>query len=323
MLKTKLTDMLGIKYPILMGGLQWISVAEFVAAISEAGGMSFLTAATHPTKENFVAEIRKCRSLTDKPFGANISMLPELTPMELTMQYAEAVIEQEIPFVETSGRDPSPLVEKLKPAGVKILHKVTAPQHAKSAEKAGVDAVIVVGYEGAGHPGMNQVGTFVNLPATVAELSIPVIAAGGVCGGKSVAAALALGAEGVLMGTRFIATEECPVHPNFKNWIIHADITDTVIIQRSIRNASRAIKNDKAMTVLGLEQTGAKIGELLPYISGKLGREVLKSGELDKAVLTAGQDCGRIQDIVSVKELLPRMIAEAEECIRGMSARIV
>lgn len=318
-MKTKITEMLGIEYPVLMGGLQWISVAEFVAAICDAGGMSFLTAATHCTKESFVEEIHKCRSLTSKPFGVNISMLPELNSAELTMQYVEAAIEEKIPVVETSGRDPAPLIEPLKKAGIKVIHKVTTPHHAKSAERAGADAIILVGYEGAGHPGMDQVGTFVNLPKTVTELSVPVIAAGGVCDGKSMAAALALGAEGVLMGTRFIATTECPVHDNMKNWIVNAKISDTIIIQKTIRNAARAIKNDKALTVLGLEQTDVRLKDLLPYISGQKGREAMQTGDIDSAVLTSGQVAGRIESVVSVKELIPGMVADAEQCIKRLA----
>lgn len=318
-MKTKITEMLGIEYPVLMGGLQWISRAEFVASISNAGGISFLTAATHPDKQSFINEIRKCRTLTGKPFGVNISMLPELTSAELTMEYVDAAIEEKVPVVETSGRDPAPLIGPLKKAGIKVIHKVTSPKHALSAQKAGADAVVVLGYEGAGHPGMDQVGTFVNLPKAVSVLDIPVIAAGGVCDGKSLAAALALGAEGVLMGTRFIATKECPVHDNLKNWIVNADITDTIIIQRSIRNASRAIKNDRALAVLGLEQTGVRIGDLMPYISGKIGLAAMQDGNIDKAVLTSGQCAGRIDSVVSVADLIPGIVADAETCIKSLT----
>ncbi|MDR2771762.1 MAG: nitronate monooxygenase [Clostridiales Family XIII bacterium] len=320
-MKTKITEMLGIEYPVLMGGLQWISRAEFVSAISNAGGLSFLTAATHPNKQAFVDEIRKCRALTKKPFGVNISMLPELAPAELTMKFVEAAIEEKIQVVETSGRDPAPLIGPLKRAGIKVIHKVTSPKHAKSAEKAGVDAVVVLGYEGAGHPGMDQVGTFVNLPKAVSAVNIPVIAAGGVCDGASLAAALILGAEAVLMGTRFIATKECPVHDNLKNRILDADITDTVIIQRSIRNAFRAIKNEKALTVLELEQAGARIEDLLPHISGKLGLEAMTNGDIDKAVISLGQCAGRIDSITSVFELIPAMVSDAEMRIKNLAAR--
>lgn len=318
-MKTKITEMLGIEHPVLMGGLQWISLAQFTAEISGAGGMAFLTAATHKEKSSLIEEIRKCRSITDKPFGVNISMLPELVSKELTMQYAEAVIEENIPVVETSGRDPSQIIEPLKKAGIKVLHKVTTPHHAKSAERAGADAIILVGYEGAGHPGMGETGTFVNLPATVSEVSIPVIAAGGICDGKSMAAALALGAEGVLMGTRFIATKECPVHDNFKNWIVDAKISDTIIIQRSIRNASRAIKNNAALTVLGLENSGAGLNDLMPFINGELGKKAMETGDIAKAVLTAGQCSGRISSIVSVKELIAQIVTDAEACIKRLS----
>lgn len=322
MLKTKITEMLGIERPILVGGLQWLCTPEFVAAIAEAGGAAFLMAGAYADTRSFAADIRKCKALTKKPFGVNISMLPEI-PAELTVENVEAVIAEGLPFVETSGRDPAPLVDKLKPAGVKVLHKVTAPQHAKSAERAGVDAVIIVGYESAGHPGMNQVGTFVNLPAAAEEVSVPVIAAGGICDGKSMAAALSLGAEGVMIGTRAVATEECPVHQNFKDWIVNAGITDTIIIQRSLRNAARAIKNDVALTILGLEQTDIKMKDVMPYTDMIRSRDAMMSGDMNNAMLTAGQCVGRIHAVQPVGEVLREMTEEAETCIKALSSKII
>ncbi len=318
-METRITKLLGIKYPVLMGGLQWIANAEFVASVSRAGGMGFIAAASFSTKEALVREIQRCRSLTDGPFGVNISMLPEKFDEELTMEFVEAVVEQGVKAVETSGRDPSPLIHPLKQAGVKVIHKVTAPRHGRKAEQAGADAIVLVGYEAAGHPGMQEVGTFVNLPAACAQVDIPIIAAGGVCDGSSMVAALALGAEGVMMGTRFVATQECPVHDNFKQWILNADISDTVIVQRSINNALRAIRNKQAATVLEMEQAGARLKELLPYISGRKGAGCLETGNLEDGLLTAGQCAGRIHRLMTVAELIAGMVEESQGIINKLA----
>lgn len=314
-MKSRISKLLGIDTPILLGGLQWISRAEFVAAVSTAGGTGFIPAATMGSEKGLRNEIQKARQLTDKPFGVNISMLPDANSGSCEW-IINVLVSEKIPFVETSGRLDLQLISSLKEHGIKIIHKLTLPEHAVSAEKAGVDAIVLVGYEGGGHPGMGQVGTFVNLPKTIESVSVPVIAAGGICDGKSMAAAFLLGAEGVMMGTRFIATEECPVHDNYKKWILNADITDTIIIQRSIRNAFRAINNEKAQQVLGLEQTGITLKELFPYISGKKGFEAIKSGDMNSAVLTAGQCAGRIHEILSVEELLQKINRDCESAIK-------
>lgn len=313
-MKTRITELLGIETPILLGGLQWISLAEFVASVSNAGGAGFIPAATLGCADALRTEIRKAKELTDKPFGINISMLPDANAGGLEW-IIEVLLSEQIPFVETSGKLVPELISVLKEHRIRIVHKLTSPKHAISAEKAGVDAVVLVGYEGGGHPGMDQVGTFVNLPKTVESVSIPVIAAGGICDGKSMAAALSLGAEGVMMGTRFVATKECPVHENYKQWILNADITDTLIIQRSIRNAFRAIHNEKAQQVLGLEQTGISLKELLPHISGKRGLQAIENGDMHSAVLTAGQCAGRIQEILSVEELMRQMISGCSQAM--------
>ncbi len=307
-MKTAITDLLQVQYPILMGGMQWISTGAFVGAVAETGGTGFITAASFNSRDLLKEQIQAARAVTKKPFGVNISMLPDAAPDQLGW-VIETVLEEKIPFVETSGRSPVELIPILKGAGVKILHKVTCPQHAIKAQKDGADAVILVGYEGGGHPGMKQVGTFVDLPATVDAVDIPVIAAGGICDSRSFAAALVLGAEGVMMGTRMIATKECPVHDNYKQWILNADIDDTLIIQRSIRNAFRAINNQKAQQVLGLEQTGIGLKELLPHISGQKGKQAIQNGKIDEAVLTAGQCCGRIREILSVREVIDDLVS--------------
>lgn len=313
--RTKITELLGIRHPVLMGGMQWVSVAEFVAAVADAGGLAFLTAATFNDGDELKAEIEKCRSLTANPFGVNISMLPELAAGDKTLEFARAAAESGIRVVETSGRDPSAIIGELKKAEVKVIHKVTSPRHAASAQKAGADAVVLVGYEGAGHPGMEQVGTFVNLPATVSAVTVPVIAAGGVCDGISMAAALALGAEGVMMGTRFIATTECPVHDRYKRWILDSGTADTIIIQKTIRNALRAMRNERALLVLGMEQNGVALRDLLPHISGLRGKAAMQSGDLNDAVLPAGQCAGRIDSLIGVGELIAGIVRDAEQRI--------
>ncbi len=318
-MKTRITELLGIQYPILCGGMQWLSRAELAAAVSNAGGLGFITAASFCSKEELVSEIRKARALTDKPIGVNISMLPEVVKGELTLDFIDAVIEEKIPVVETAGRSPDEFLPKFKAAGVKVLHKVTAARFAKKVEGLGVDAVILVGYEAAGHPGLDQVGTFVNLPKTIQELKIPVIAAGGICDGRGLAAALALGADGVLMATRFMATQECIIHQNIKDWMSQAKETDTMIIQRSIRNAFRCVSNDHAHLILGLEQSGATLKELLPYIGGGRGRKAFTEGIMEGAALPMGQCVGLFNDIPTVKEIIDNMIKDAQE----ISQRVV
>jgi len=312
-LKTRITELLGIQYPILCGGMQWLSRAELAASVSNAGGLGFITAASFSSKADLVAEIRKARTLTAKPIGVNISMLPEVVKGELTVEFIEAVIEENIPVVETAGRSPDEFLPKFKEAGVKVLHKVTAARFAKKVEALGVDAVILVGYEAAGHPGLDQVGTFVNLPKTVQELKIPVIAAGGIADGRGLAAALALGAEGVLMATRFMATPECIIHQNIKEWMLQAKETDTMIIQRSIRNAFRCVCNDHARLILGMEQSGATLKDLLPYIGGGRGRKAFTEGNMDGAALPMGQCVGLFDELQTVKEIIDTMVKDAQE----------
>jgi nitronate monooxygenase len=322
-MKTRITELLGIQYPILCGGMQWLSRAELAAAVSNAGGLGFLTAATFTSKADLVSEIRKTKALTDKPFGVNISMLPEVVKGELTDEFVAAVIEEKVPVVETAGRSPEPLIPVLKKAGVKLLHKVTAARFAKKAESLGVDAVILVGYEAGGHPGLDQVGTFVNLPQTVRQLKIPVIAAGGVCDGHSLAAALAMGAEGVLMATRFMASQECPVHPAVKEWMVQASETDTMITQRSIRNAFRCIRNEHALMVLGMEQGGATLKDLLPVIGGGRGRKALMEGAINNASIPMGQCVGYISEIQTVKEIIDTMVDEAKQAAERLHQGLI
>ena len=315
MLKTRITELLGIEYPILQGGMQWLARAELVSAVSNAGGLGFITALSFAHTNDFRNEIKRTRDMTDKPFGVNISMLPMMTSADMTQRLADIVCEEGVPVVETAGRSPEPIVAKLKSAGVKLIHKVPAVRFAKKAQSVGVDAVVLIGFEGGGHPGLDDVPGLIILPKAAQELDIPVIAAGGYCDGRSLVSALALGAEGVLMGTRFMACHESPLHDNFKEWFVNAQETDTVVVERSIKNAVRIMNNEAAQTVVDLEAKGATLQELLPVIAGKFGRDAYLSGDIQGATIACGQVVGRINAIKSAKEIIDEMVAEAHQII--------
>ena len=314
----KIADLLGCEYPILMGGMQWITKADFVANVANGGGFAFISASSFSDPQELAFEIEKTHLLTDKPFGVNLSMLPGTDSSEIINGYMDVIIREKVTVIETSGRSPRELVDKAKNAGIKVLHKVTSVRHAISAEKLGVDAIVAVGYEAGGHPGMSQVGTFVTLPSVLSAVNVPVIAAGGIHDGRSMAASMVLGACGVLMGTRFLATKEAPIHNDCKNWIVKASEADTIIVQRTIRNALRCIKNNHALYVLGLESTHATFEELYPFISGKLGKDAWETGITEGALLAIGQCIGTIQDIPSVGELISRIIRDARKATYGI-----
>lgn len=313
MFKTRITEMLGIEYPIIQGGMQWLSVAELVSAVSEAGGLGLITAASFPDPEDLRDEIQKTKTLTQKPFGVNISMLPVLMEGDITKRYVKVIVEEKIPVVETSGRNPESLIPALKEGGVKIFHKVPAVRFARKAESVGADAVTIVGFECGGHPGMDDVTSMILIPRAAENLDIPVIAGGGIADSRGFMAALALGAEAVVMGTRFLATKECPAHANFKEWLVEAQETDTMMIERSIRNAVRVIRNETAEKVLEMEEKGATLDELIVYISGKVNREAWMSGDLDGATIACGQNVGLIHDVKTVKEVIDDIVNGARE----------
>lgn len=317
--ETRITKMLGIKYPILMGGLQWLAKAEMVSAVSNAGGMGFITAVSFSSGEELREEIKKTRDMTDKPFGVNISMLPVIMPNDMTETYIDIVCEEGIPVVETAGRNPEPYLPKLKSAGVKVIHKVPAVRFAQKAERVGVDAVTIVGFECGGHPGMDEVPTLIVLPKTAESVSIPVVAAGGFCDGKGLISALCLGADAILMGTRFMASKESPMHENFKRWLVQAQETDTMVVERSIRNPARIIKNESALTVASMEKEGATLEELLPVISGKVGREAYLSGDVNRGCIACGQVVGRIYEIKSIAEIISDIMTQAEQILEKLN----
>jgi nitronate monooxygenase len=313
MFKTRITEMLGIEYPIIQGGMQWLSRAELASAVSEAGGLGLITAATFPDPEELRDEIQKAKSMTKKPFGVNISMLPALMEGDITKRYVEVVVDEKIPVVETSGRNPEPLVPALKEGGVKIFHKVPAVRFARKAATVGADAVTIVGFECGGHPGMDDVTSMILIPKAAESLDIPVIAGGGIADARGLMAALSLGAEAVVMGTRFLATKECPAHANFKEWLVEAQETDTMMIERSIRNAVRVIRNETAEKVLEMEEKGATLDELLVHISGSAGKAAWTSGDLENATIACGQNVGLIHEVKTVKEVIDEIIGGARE----------
>ncbi|MBI4833186.1 MAG: nitronate monooxygenase [Candidatus Lindowbacteria bacterium] len=315
MFKTRITEMLGIEYPILAGGMQWLSRAEFVSAVSEAGGLGFITAATFNDPEELRDEIKKTRTLTKKPIGVNISMLPVLMEGDVTRKYINVVVDEKVPVVETSGRNPESYIPALKEGGVKLIHKVPAVRFARKAESIGADAVTIVGFECGGHPGMDDVTSMILVPKASETVDIPVVAGGGIADARGFVAALSLGAEGVVMGTRFLATKECPAHQNFKEWVIEAQETDTMLIERSIRNAVRVMKNEVAQKVLDMENQGATLDELIVYISGKLGRQAWLTGDLDSATIAAGQCIGLIHEVLTVKQVIDNIVNGAREIV--------
>lgn len=318
MFKTRITELLGIKYPILMGGMQWLSYAELVAAVSEAGGMGFIPAASFEDPEGLRAEIRKTRELTDKPIGLNISMLPEFSEGELTMDYLAVGIEEKINAIETAGRSPEALAPKIKEAKIPLIHKVPQVRFARKAESLGADAITIVGFECGGHPGMADVTSLILINKASKVLDVPVLAAGGIVDGKSFLAALALGADGVVMGTRFMASKESIVHKNFKDWFINASENDTTVLLRTIYNPMRVMENETAKKVREIEARGTTLEELITYASGKVGKKAYETGDTKMGVIAVGECVGLIDDIKGVKEIVEGMIADAEGVLKRL-----
>lgn len=315
-MKTRVTDILGSRYPIVQGGMQWVGTADMAAAVSQAGGLGVLTALTQPDPEALAREIDRCREMTDQPFGVNLTLLPTVTPPPYA-DYLDVVIDKGIRVIETAGNNPGVFIDKLKAHGVRIVHKCTSIRHAVSAQRSGVDAVSIDGFECAGHPGEDDVGGLVMIPLAARTLHIPVIACGGIADGRGMAAALALGAEGVTMGTRFCATVEAPIHPDIKQALIRASERDTRLILRTLRNTGRVLKNQVSEQVLALEQRkgGCEFQDLRPLVTGQRGRTALKYGDVDGGLVWAGQSVGLIEDIPTCEALITRMVAECQAAL--------
>ncbi|WP_319004900.1 nitronate monooxygenase family protein [Microbulbifer aggregans] len=316
-MKTRITEMLGIEYPIVQGGMMWVGRAELASAVSNGGGLGIITALTQPTPEDLYKEIARCREMTDKPFGVNLTILPTIKPVPYD-EYVLAAVEGGVRVIETAGRSPAEFMPLFKQHGVKVIHKCTSVRHALKAEAVGCDAVSVDGFECAGHPGEDDVTNLVLLPAAGAKLSVPMIASGGIGTGRQLAAALMLGAEGVNMGTRFVATQEAPVHQNVKQAMVDADERQTTLIFRSLRNSARVFSNSVAREVVSIEGRpgDTDFADLQPLVAGVRGREqVLEQGDVEGGIWTAGQVIGLIDDIPTCGELLARMVREAEQII--------
>lgn len=313
-MKTRITELLGVRYPIIQGGMQWVGRASLASAVSNAGGLGVLTALTQPTPEALAQEIALTCELTDQPFGVNLTILPSIKPPPYA-EYVAAIIEGGVKVVETAGNSPKEFIELFKANGVKILHKCTTVRHALSAERNGVDAISIDGFECAGHPGEDDVPGLILIPLAVRALRIPVIASGGIGEGRGLAAALALGAEGVNMGTRFCATHEAPIHDNIKQALVGASERDTRLIFRSLKNTARVLRNNISEEVVSIERRagGCEFEDLRPLVAGVRGRAALEAGEVDNGVITAGQVVGLIEDIPSCAQLIERMVAEARE----------
>ena len=315
-MKTRITELLGIKHPIIQGGMQWVGLAELAAAVSNAGGLGIITALTQPTPEDLLKEIERCQSMTDKPFGVNLTILPTIKPVPYD-EYAQAIVDSGVKLVETAGRNPEPYLPLFKEADIKVIHKCTSIRHAVKAEKIGCDAVSVDGFECAGHPGEDDVTNMILLPLAAKRLKIPFLASGGFGDGRGLAAALAMGADGINMGTRFMVTKEAPIHDNVKQRMIEATELDTALIYRSFRNTARVFKNSVAEKVVEIEARPGetKFEEIQPLVQGVKGRELFDGGDLDKGIWSAGMIVGLIDDNPSCEDLVARIVTEAEDIL--------
>ena len=317
-MKTKITDLLGMSYPILCGGLYGLSEAKLVSSVCNAGGFAFLSSNHLGSPKALREQIRQTRELTDKPFGVNISLLKE-SKTNFTDDYIDVIIEEDIPAVETAGNNPVEYIKRLKKENRKVLHKAVTAKHAQKAEAAGADGVILVGYAAGGHPGLEEVGLFVNLPETVRAVTIPVIAAGGICTGEGMACAFLMGAQGILMGTAFAATQESPFHQNIKARIVQAKSTDTVVVFKSVRNSFRCLKNDLTAKVMDLEKNNAPAKEIFSYLEQANPKNGYLQGDGDHILIPIGQAAGLIDRIVSCEELIQNIMLQYEACLKNLS----
>jgi nitronate monooxygenase len=320
-MKTRVTELLGIRYPIVQGGMQWVGTAELASAVSNAGGLGILTALTQPTPDDLRKEIARCRTMTDKPFGVNLTILPTIKPPPYD-EYMRAIVESGIKIVETAGNNPKEFAANFKAHGLTIIHKCTSVRHALSAERSGVDIVSIDGFECAGHPGEDDVPNLILVPAAASALKIPIIASGGIGDGRGMAAVMALGAHGINMGTRFMCTVEAPIHDKVKQALLNASERDTNLIFRTMRNTSRVLKNAVSDQVVSMEKTGAKFEDVRHLVAGARGKVAVRSGEVDSGIVSAGLVVGLIHDIPTCAELLERMVRECRECLRGALAMV-
>ena len=323
-MKTKITELLGIQYPIVQGGMHYVGFAELAAAVSNAGGLGTITGLTQKTADDLRQEIRKCHALTDKPFAVNLTFLPSLATPDYPA-YVSAIVEEGVKVVETAGRNPQQVMPALKEAGVKVIHKCTSVRHSLKAQSIGCDAVSVDGFECGGHPGEDDVPNFILLPRAADELEIPIIASGGMADGRSLVAALALGADGINMGTRFMATKEAPIHTNVKEALLEATELDTRLVMRPLRNTERVLNNSAAQRLLEKEKSlghELKIDDIIEEVAGVYPK-VMMDGEMETGVWSCGMVVGLINDIPTCKELIDRTMAEARLILEKRNGQLL
>ena len=317
-MKTRITELFGIEHPIIQGGMHYVGYAELASAVSNAGALGIITGLTQPTPEDLSREIARCREMTDRPFGVNLTILPTFRAVPYA-DYAQVIVESGVKIVETAGRNPEPFLPVLKTAGIKVIHKCTSVRHALKAERIGCDAASVDGFECGGHPGEDDIPNMVLLPRAAEELTIPFVSSGGMADGRSLVASLALGADGMNMGTRFIATREAPVHEKVKRALVEADELQTRLIMRPLRNTERVLNNAAVEKILEIERDkggDVTIEDIRPFVAGGQNRKVLQDGNLDAAAWSCGMVTGLIHDIPTCKELVDRIMAEAEAIVR-------
>jgi nitronate monooxygenase len=321
-MKTRFTELFGVKHPIVQGGMQHVGKAELVAAVADAGALGFLTALTQPTPEALVKEIARTRERTDSLFGVNLTILPTIKPVPYD-EYLRAILESGIRIVETAGRNPEPYMPAFKAAGVKVIHKCTSVRHAEKAERIGCDAVSVDGFECAGHPGEDDVPGLILLPCSADRLTIPIVASGGFGDGRGLVAALALGADAINMGTRFLATTEAPIHQNLKQALVDGDERQTALLFRTLRNTARVYRNSVADEVVAIEGRPGQteFADIAPLVAGERGKRVISGGDTQDGIWSAGQVMGLIHDVPTVRELVERIVRDAEEIIAGRLRR--
>ena len=315
-MKTQITELFGIEHPIIQGGMHFVGFAELAAAVSNAGGLGIITGLTQGTPEKLDAEIKKCQALTDKPFGVNLTFLPSMTPPDYP-GLIEVIINNGIKVVETAGRNPAVYMPAMKEAGIKVIHKCTSVRHSIKAQDIGCDAVSVDGFECGGHPGEDDIPNFILLPRAADELDIPFVASGGMADARSLVAAMALGAEGMNMGTRFIATEDAPVHQNVKEAIVNASELDTRLIMRSLTNTERVLNNPAVESLMAKEKAlgdDLKFEDIIDEVAGVYPK-VMMEGEPEAGAWSCGMVAGLVSDIPTVKELIDRIMSEAEDII--------
>ena len=320
-MQTRITELFGIKHPVIQGGMHYVGFAELAAAVSNAGGMGIITGLTQKTPADLANEIARCHDMTDKPFGVNLTFLPSFAAPPYP-EYIEAIIKGGVKIVETAGRSPEAYLPALKEAGIKVIHKCTSVRHSLKAEKIGCDAVSVDGFECGGHPGEDDIPNMILLPRAAEELTIPFVASGGIGNAQQLVAALALGAEGINMGTRFIATTEAPVHQNVKDAILAASELDTTLIMRGLRNTERVIKNPAVDKIVEIERDKGNdlaIEDIIDLVAGVYPK-VMEDGDMDSGAWSCGMVAGLIHDVPSCHDLVNNMVAEAEDIIRGRLA---